>query len=284
MVPQDLRGRPDAVVAVMMSGYELGIAPMQALQSINLIQGKPSLSAELMRALILQAGHQIIVEATNEAASAQFRRRDWPAEKWSEIVFTIDDAKRAGLVEWFERWETNQGGKRYKRVWNPHGPDERPAWVDEDRTEHRFGDNYFSRPRSMLTARATSEVARNSFADVLAGLSYTPDEVLEFAPVPSGLSRPGEVSVDRAASEDQPAAPPPVDPAAHEAMQALAEVIRSIADDDERQRLVDHLRDTFGPSGQMSPSQIEAATAIAAGWPSTAPAPESEGRATGAPF
>jgi hypothetical protein len=279
LVPQALRGRPDAVVAVMMAGYELGVAPMQALQSINLIQGTPSLSAELMRALILQSGHQIIVEATNEAATVQYRRRDWPVEKWSEITYTIDDAKRAGLVEWYEKWETSQQGKRFKRTWNPHGPDPRPAWVDDDRTEHKTGDNYFSRPRSMLTARATSEAARNAFADVLAGLSYTPDEILEFVPIPSGLSQPGEVAVG---DSQAPAATPPVDPAADQAMAGLAEVIRSIADETERERLVEHLRSTFGASGQMTAAEIEAATTVAAGWPSTDPS--AAGSTSGAPF
>ncbi len=250
----------------MMSGYELGIAPMQALQSINLIQGKPSLSAELMRALILQAGHQIIVEASNEAASVQYRRRDWPVEKWSTITYTIEDARRAGLVEWYEKWTANEGGKKYKKTWNPHGSDPKPEWVDAGGAEHKKGENYFSRPRSMLTARATSEAARNAFADVLAGLSYTPDEILEFAPIPTGLSQPGEVSVT---PQEPAAAPHPVDPESDAAMHELASIIRSVEPPDQRELLTSHLRGRFGPSAQMTPSQIEGATAVAAGWPET---------------
>jgi hypothetical protein len=267
LVPQALRGRPDAVVAVMMAGYELGIAPMQALQSINLIQGTPSLSAELMRALILQSGHQIIVEATNEAATVQYRRRDWPVEKWSTITYTIDDARTAGLVEWYEKWESTQSGKRFKKTWNPHSEDPKPDWVDTPAAERKKGENYYSRPRAMLTARATSEAARNAFADVLAGLSYTPDEILEFAPVSSGLSRPEEPS---APSQERPPAPES-EPGAEEAMQSLADIIKSIEDDTEREALKRYLHATFGPSGQMTLTQIEAATPIASGWPATDP-------------
>lgn len=269
MVPQDLRGRPDAVVAVMMAGYEIGIGPMQALQSINLISGKPSLSAELMRALILQNGHQFIVDANNEAATVQCRRKDWPVDKWSTITYTINDARQAGLVEWFEIWQNTQSGKRYKQTWNPHGDSPKPEWVDTDRAERKRGDNYFSRPRSMLTARATSEAARNTFSDVLAGLSYTPDEILEFAPMPTGLSTPGEVAVTATPDPEEPEPPVP-DPEAEEAMHQLAEMLATIKDPGTAETVKSHLRGKFGDPQLMDLEQIRAAIAVVAGWPETA--------------
>ncbi len=58
LVPNPLRGRPDAVVAVVLAGHELGLGPMQSLQTIDLIQGRPSLSPEGMRALVLSRGQR----------------------------------------------------------------------------------------------------------------------------------------------------------------------------------------------------------------------------------
>ena len=146
MVPQVLRGRPDAILAVMMAGAELGIGPMQSLQGIDLIQGRPALSAELMRALVVQEGHTFRLDQTDEAATVTCRRREW-ADDIPNAVFswTIEDAKRAQLA-----------GK----------------------------DNYKKFPRAMLAARASSEAARAVFPDVIVGLSYTPEEVAEFSSTP----------------------------------------------------------------------------------------------------
>jgi hypothetical protein len=95
MVPGALRGKPDEVLAVVMYGAELGIGPMQALQQINFIAGKPSAAAELLRALVMEAGHQFIIEADATRATAECKRKDW--EEWRTVTFTIDDAHRANL-------------------------------------------------------------------------------------------------------------------------------------------------------------------------------------------
>jgi len=42
-VPNDLRGKPGAVLACWQFGQEVGLAPMAALQSIAVINGRPSL-------------------------------------------------------------------------------------------------------------------------------------------------------------------------------------------------------------------------------------------------
>lgn len=142
MVPRDLRGKPDEVLAVVMYGAELGIGPMQALQQINFIAGKPSASAELLRALVLEAGHQFIVTATREAAVARCKRKDW--DEWQETSFTMDDALLAHLLS-----KTDSGWSKY--------------------------------PDQMLAARVTSKACRMWFADVISGMSYTPEEVTAFS-------------------------------------------------------------------------------------------------------
>jgi hypothetical protein len=138
MVPRALRGRPEAIVAVVLAGHELGLGPMQSLAQVNLIQGRPSLAAEAMRALVMAAGHTLVVEAGDDAATVRAHRRDWPAEQWATFRFTLADAERAGLLG--------------KDTWKQY-------------------------PRAMLSARATSEACRATFPDVLAGISYTPDEL-----------------------------------------------------------------------------------------------------------
>ena len=110
---------------------------MQSLQSIDMIQGRPALSPEGMRALVLGRGHTLLVEADDESATVKCHRKEWAPEVWSSHTFSVADAERAKLL-----------GK----------------------------DNWNKYPRAMLTARATAEACRATFPDVIAGVSYTPEE------------------------------------------------------------------------------------------------------------
>ena len=148
MVPVAFRGRYDAITAAFMRGYEMGLGPMQALDSFNVIQGKVGLTAEAMRALILNAGHDIILTEVYGPAhellgvQADCHRKQWSADKWAAYAYTLEDARRAGLVN-------------------------KTSWKETT--------------RAMLDARATSGAGRRYFADVLAGMSYTPEEIRDFS-------------------------------------------------------------------------------------------------------
>jgi hypothetical protein len=148
MVPAAFRGRYDAITAAFMRGHEMGLGPMQALDSFNVIQGRVGLTSEAMRALILNAGHDIILtEHTDDAGkvtavTAECHRSSWPADKWASYTYTMQDAALAGLLG--------------KSTWK-------------------------QQPRAMLDARATSGAGRRYFADVLAGMSYTPEEIRDFS-------------------------------------------------------------------------------------------------------
>jgi hypothetical protein len=132
-VPSALRGNPAAITAAILYGDEVGLGPMQALAKIAVIDGRPTLSAEAQRALILAAGHDLwIEESTNTRCVIGGRRRDSDAS--SRVTWTLDDAKRAGLA-----------GRR----------------------------NWRSYPRQMLLARASAELARAVFADAIGGLAAT---------------------------------------------------------------------------------------------------------------
>lgn len=161
-VPDALRGRRDAVAAAMLAGHELGLPPMQSLSQIHIIKGKPTLSAEMMRALVQSSGHEIaVVELTNTRCRVQGRRKGSTLEP-TEISWSTDDAKKAGLLG---------------------------------------NDNWRKYPRAMLAARATGELCRLIFADVLAGMSYTPEEMQDLEVVDASRDV-GEVVDDTAEADD----------------------------------------------------------------------------------
>jgi hypothetical protein len=140
-VPTAFRGKPESVYAAVLYGEELGLGPMQSLTQIHVIEGKPSLAPEGMRGLVLKAGHRIDVKTASNDKVVLYGRR---ADSGSEatVEWTMKDAQLAGLAG-------------------------RGAWK--------------TYPRAMLMARATSELCRMLFADIIAGLSYTPEEVMSIS-------------------------------------------------------------------------------------------------------
>jgi hypothetical protein len=134
-VPKNYRGNAPATAAAILAGRELGLPPFTSLRHVHVVEGSPSLSAEYKRARVLAAGHELdIVELTTTRCKVQGRRRA-SGKPPLEITFTIDDAKRAGLVKSRGAWET--------------------------------------RPRRMLFARAATEVCDFLFADITNGLPTT---------------------------------------------------------------------------------------------------------------
>lgn len=95
-VPQVYRGKPDEIMAVVLTARELGIGPMQALKHINMVQGRPTLSAELMVALVRRAGHSISGSATDQKAVVTGRRRDSGDE--ITVEWTVEMARKAKLL------------------------------------------------------------------------------------------------------------------------------------------------------------------------------------------
>lgn len=147
-VPAAMRGKAAAVTACILFGDELGLGPMQSLAKIDVIDGRAAPKAELARALVLGAGHELwIEESTSQRCTVVGRRRGSTNEQ--RVTWTMDDAKRAGL-----------DGKQNWRKW----------------------------PRAMLVARASAELCRNSFSDCLGGITLFAEEVsddLDDAPATS---------------------------------------------------------------------------------------------------
>lgn len=174
-VPTALRKRPAAITAAILYGYEIGIGPMQALRSIDIVQGRPTPSAELLRAMIYKAGHEMwVVEATGTRVTVGGRRAGSARE--ITVTWTSEMARAAGL----------------------NGKD----------TWRKF-------PRQMLFARATSELARVLFPDAIRGLGNLDDTadvpVVDMPDEPAATGK--TVRRARRTIETAPPVDPPTDSA-----------------------------------------------------------------------
>jgi len=185
-VPKALRGKPEAILAAILTGAEVGISPMQALAKIHVIEGRPAMSAELMRAVVLRDGHDLWIEEQSSTRVIIGGKRKG-SDRETRVTWTMDDAKRANLAG--------------KDVWRKY-------------------------PTAMLTARATGQLCRAIFADVLSGISYTVEELedgdlieVEEVPVDAPAPPPGRTARARrpatrgsgAPAQTEPDPAPPVE-------------------------------------------------------------------------
>jgi hypothetical protein len=138
-VPEGFRGKPDEATAAILAGIEVGLQPMAALRSFDVIQGTAAPRANTLRAIVQSQGHEVwVVESTETRAIVAGRRRGSAQEQTS--TWTIDRAKRLGLT-----------GKK----------------------------NWQAQPQAMLVARATSELCRLIASDAILGLPYSIEELVD---------------------------------------------------------------------------------------------------------
>lgn len=174
-VPNAYRGNPAAITAAILYGDEVGFGPMQSLAKIAVIDGKVTMYAEAQRALILAHGHELWIEEATTTRVTLAGRRR-ESDKTTLITWTLDDAKRAKL-------------------------DQKPNW-------QRY-------PRQMLLARATAELARAVFADVIGGLAAIEEleDDTDAAALPMPETPPPATRRRRRAIAPAPPAPTPPAPA-----------------------------------------------------------------------
>jgi hypothetical protein len=144
---------PEAAFAVIATGRELGLSAMQALRAIHIVEGKPTLSADLMVALVKKSEACLffrMVESTGLLATYETHRRGEPGA--TRMSFSIDEARAAGVAT---------------------------------------KDNWRKYPAAMLRARCAAALARAVYPDLVLGV-YDPDElasplstpVVDVTPVP----------------------------------------------------------------------------------------------------
>ncbi len=96
LVPKHYRGDVAAIFACVLTGRALGLDDMESLRSIYVVDGKATLSAELMVKLARRAGHSITGKVGPDAATVTGKRGDTGDEM--TCTWTLAMAKRAGLA------------------------------------------------------------------------------------------------------------------------------------------------------------------------------------------
>jgi 5'-3' exonuclease len=135
-------GTPQAVLATVLAGREIGIPAMASLRAFHIIEGKPTMSAGAIQALVLKsrlANYFRCTERTADRATFVTKRGDDPE---MTLTYTIEDGRQ--------------------------------AWSKDDAAWKKSG--WGRNPADMLVARASSKLARLVYPDVVSGL-YAPEEM-----------------------------------------------------------------------------------------------------------
>lgn len=93
----DVKSKSQAMVKIM-AGKEMGLSPFDSMRSMNIIQGKVTLTGELMARRVKGSGvwDYYPVENTEKKCSLQFTKHDKPVGE--PVSFTIEDAAQMGLT------------------------------------------------------------------------------------------------------------------------------------------------------------------------------------------
>lgn len=97
IVPKDFQRKPANILVAVQWGMELGLQPMQAMQSIAVINGRPSLWGDAVIALARSSPMCEYITETDdgETATCRVKRR---GEEEQVRTFSMTDAKLAGLA------------------------------------------------------------------------------------------------------------------------------------------------------------------------------------------
>jgi hypothetical protein len=143
--PKDFKGKPEACMLAGQHGAELGLGPMQSLQCIAVVNGRPTVWGDAALALVQSSSvcefvaEQVEGDGDAMVATCEAKRRGYP--KSTVVRFSVADAKKAGL-------------------WGKTGP-----WTQY--------------PKRMLQLRARGFALRDAFPDVLKGL-VTAEEAQDY--------------------------------------------------------------------------------------------------------
>lgn len=97
MVPKDFKGKPGNCLIAMQWGAELGLKPLQSLQNLAVINGRPALWGDAVIALVLSSPvcDYVTEDDDGETATCRVKRKGGQEQV---RTFSMEDAKRAGLA------------------------------------------------------------------------------------------------------------------------------------------------------------------------------------------
>lgn len=113
MAPKGYEGKPEAIIVAIQMGMEVGLQPLQALQNIAVINGRPSIWGDGALALVKTHPEfewikedDIETITKNKKAVCVIKRRNQPEVK---MTFSMEDATTAGLKGKQGPWSTYPG-------------------------------------------------------------------------------------------------------------------------------------------------------------------------------
>lgn len=115
VIPKHYQGKPGDILVAVQMGAEVGLKPIQALQNIAVINGKPSIYGDACLALVkAHPEFEDIKEWYDDktaTAHCEIKRR---GQSWHKTSFSSDDAKKANLLGKAGPW--TQYEKRMKQM------------------------------------------------------------------------------------------------------------------------------------------------------------------------
>lgn len=174
MIPTAYRNKPANALIAIGLGQAMGLSPAESLYRIDVIQGKPTASAELIASNVRKAGHKLRVTVDEAATSV------------TATIYRGDDPDYPHTVVRDMPWAKKMG-------------------LDKK-------DNYLKQPLTMLQWRAISAVARLACSEALYGVSYTPDELGDMGertapPAPASVADRLKAAQEPQAEPDEATAP-----------------------------------------------------------------------------
>lgn len=163
LIPDGYRNQPANVLWIMDLADALGVPFPQVMQTMPVMRGRMTMSADLMAAVVRRAGHKLRVREQGMSVTAALVRQDDPDY---EFTATWDEAK------------ARQAG-----LWGQRGP-----WTQY--------------PTQMLRSRAITEVCRQGASDALAGTIYSPDELQPAESNPDAADAEAAAAARHASSAD----------------------------------------------------------------------------------
>jgi hypothetical protein len=190
LVPKEFLGKPEEILIALQLGAEIGLPPMQSLQSIAVINGRPSVWGDGFLAVLVSSpvyrSHDEYYEVRGERRDG-LTTADWSSDDTAAVCtfwrrdredpitrrFTVGQAKKANLLGKTGPWQ--------------------------------------SYPDRMLSMRARSWAGRDAFPDVLRGM-VAREEAADLPPIDTEYRvepmQPRRASEARTSSSPRPDSPP----------------------------------------------------------------------------